>query len=93
VPGQLHRLQGVSTNLPSILSLFASLPEEDDLISLASSDDADDESISEAQELQDLIDGEENINVTVSRSQAQEERMLSLTCASLAVTADEMMNV
>ena len=90
VPGQLHRLQGVSTVLPSILSLLASLPVEDDIISLASSH-ADDESISEAQELQDLIDGEENINV--SRSRAQEEQMLTLTCAALAVTADEMMNV
>ena len=82
VPNQLHRLQGVSTILPSISSLLANLPaEEDDVISLVtSSSDADDESISEAQELQDLIDGEEDINV--SRSRVQDEQML-------AVTADE----
>jgi hypothetical protein len=92
VPGQLHRLHGVPTVvLPSIVSLLAGLPEEDDDITSLASSDADDQSISEAQELQDLIDGEENINV--SRTRAQEEQMLTLTCAALAVTADEMMNV
>jgi hypothetical protein len=89
VLGQLHRLQGApAVVLPSILSLLADIPEQDDAISLAGTDA---ESISEAQELQNLTDREENINI--SRTRAQDEQMLNLTCTALAVTADEMMNV
>jgi hypothetical protein len=89
--GQLHRLQGASAVLPSIASLLVHLPEEDDEISLAVSERVDEESISDAQELQNLIDGEEDINI--SRTQRQNSQMLTLTCAALAITADEMMNV
>jgi hypothetical protein len=93
VPGQLHRLQGASAVvLPSVLSLLAhtSQPEEitdSDTDSVAS----DTESLSEAWELQHLIDQEENINI--SRTGVQDDEMMNLTCAALAITADEMMNV
>jgi hypothetical protein len=91
VPGQLHRLQGAATVLPSIATLLAGQPEEDDEILLEGSDSDDEESISDARELQNLIDGEEDINI--SRTRAQDSQMLTLTCAALAITADEMMNV
>jgi hypothetical protein len=97
VPGQLHRLQGSpDVVLPSILSLLAGLQdgdgnaEDEDTQSVADTE-TDTESISEAQELQNLMDGEEDINTTWTRR--QEETMLNLTCAALAITADEMMNV
>ncbi|KAM6495644.1 hypothetical protein JOM56_008350 [Amanita muscaria] len=50
----------------------------------------DDEWMSEAQELQMLIERGEEIRVT--RTRAQEEQMTNLTCAALALTADELMN-
>ncbi|KAF8222893.1 hypothetical protein L208DRAFT_1381678 [Tricholoma matsutake] len=67
------------------------LPEDDDEISLAGSDGADGESISEAQELQNLIDGKEDINISWTRS--QDSQMLTLMFAALAISADEMMNM
>ena len=95
VPGQLHRLQGApEVVLPSILSLLVcpqdEKAEDDDAQSITDTE-TDAESISEAQELQNLIDGEEDI--IVSRTREQDEKMLHLTCAAFAITADEMMNV
>lgn len=51
--------------------------------------DSDAESLSEIQELQRILDAEED--VTISRSRKDDEVMMNLTCAAVAVTADEMM--
>lgn len=87
VPGQLHRLQDSPTIvLPNLASLLDSdvAPVFDD-----SEDDA--ESISDAQELQETIEGKERSAST--RTTTQDKQMMNLTCAALALTADELMNV
>ena len=94
-PGQLHRIQErqLTAPLPSITSWFH-VPDKDvDSASLSglSDDEYDNEKPSEAQELQNLLDHEENKQL--SRTQKQEERLLNLTCAAMAVVADESMKV
>jgi hypothetical protein len=90
VPSQLHRLQGVpAVVLPGFSSLLTGMAEEDpedDDISVDS-----DNSFCESRDLQKLIDQEEGIQI--SKTRAQDEQMMNLTCAALAITADEMMNV
>lgn len=89
VPVQLHRTHS-TTVLPSIGSWYKEsandLPDSSDDMS-----DSDDESISDAQELQGLLDREEDR--TVSRTRKQEEILLNLTCAALAVITDESAKV
>ena len=80
--------------LPSILLLLVcpqdEKAEDDDAQSITDTE-TDAESISEAQELQNLIDSEEDI--IVSQTREQDKKMLNLTCAAFAITTDEMMNV
>ena len=54
-------------------------------------DESDTDSLSEAQQLQNLLNQEED--KTLSRSKKQEEELLNLTCAAMAVLADEAMIV
>jgi hypothetical protein len=89
-PSQLHRIrerQSTAT-LPSITSWFQELPGGD---TVTASNSDDNESLSEAQELQNLLDNEENRSL--SRTQKQEVQLLNLTCAAMAVVADEAMKV
>ena len=93
VPGQLHRLQDSTVVLPGITSLINIQQTEGmdgDLASILESED-DAESISEAQELQELVEHEEKN--TLSRTRAQGNQIMNLTCAALALAADELMNV
>ncbi|KAJ7897924.1 hypothetical protein B0H14DRAFT_3424786 [Mycena olivaceomarginata] len=53
--------------------------------------DSDTDSISEAQQLQDLIDRAEDETIIRTRSQAKE--LLNLTSAALALSADDMMKI
>jgi hypothetical protein len=102
VPGQLHRLQDSSSIvLPNLASLLDNLAEDNiqpadgtdtDIVSSILDSEDDVEGISEAQELQKLIEREENLKRN-SRSRSQNEQMMNLTCAALALTANEMMNV
>ncbi|KAJ7834395.1 hypothetical protein B0H13DRAFT_2426922 [Mycena leptocephala] len=71
--------------LPSINAWFED--ESEDLSDTGS----DMDSISSAQELQDLIDRAED--PTVSRSRARGDQFVNLTCAALALSADEMMKI
>lgn len=83
--------------LPSITSWFQEAPDNDGAgvdtasISDASDDGFDTESLSEAQELPNLLDIEED--KSLSRTQRQEEKLLNLTCAAMAVVADNAMKV
>ena len=89
VPGQLHRLQDSPTIvLPNLASLL-----ESDVPSIFDDCDFEDdaESTSEAQELQKIIESNEH-NIS-SRTIAQDKQIMNLTCAALALTADELMNV
>lgn len=98
VPSQLHRMQKSSTSisLPSIDSWFKSnaidnIDGLDDTGDESDDGDSDTDSLSEAQELQRLLDREEDR--TLSRSRKQEEELLNLTCAAMALMADEAMKV
>lgn len=88
VPDQIHRAHPTTTTLPSIGAWFSddSDKEFNDIAS-----DTDTESISSAQELQDLLDGEENNKISQNRTHDQE--LLNLTCAALAITTDDMINM
>jgi hypothetical protein len=95
VPGQLHRMQK-STALPSIDSWFkvaSSLADNDmdDVIEDNDDSESNTESLSEAQELQNLLDHKEDR--TLSRTRKQDEDLLNLTCAAIAIMADEAMRV
>ena len=84
--------------LPSIDSWFSDFldsgaklnDEKSDNISITSID-SDDESISDAQELQNLLDREERMDI--SRPANQERSLTNLTCAALALSADDVMKV
>lgn len=90
-PNQVRNLQRSSV-LPSIDSWFSSPPPTTNKKSETGSVIShDDESISEAQELQSLLDGEEDL--TLSRMTKEEMEILNLTCAALALATDEMMTV
>lgn len=95
VPGQLYQLQkSAMVALPSINSWFetdTATNSEDVDIPDDSDDGSDTESLSEAQELQDLQDHKEDR--TLSRTRKQEDQLLDLTCAAMAVMADEAMKV
>lgn len=80
VPSQLRR--SFFPYLPNIQSWYDSDLSDDE------EDMSDMESITEAQELQGLLDAEEN--VTISRNRKGDEIMANLTCAAFAVMADEM---
>ncbi|KAJ7292486.1 hypothetical protein C8J57DRAFT_1456964 [Mycena rebaudengoi] len=84
-PAQLHSADAREFPvLPSINTWFdESLHDTDE--------DSDTNSISEAQELQGLIDEAEN--GTFLRPRAQEEQLLSLTCAALALSANDMIKL
>jgi hypothetical protein len=64
---------------------------DSDATSIFDDSEDDAEGISEAQELQEII--ERNERSTSSRTIAQDKQMMNLTCAALALTADELMNV
>ena len=97
VPGQLRRMQKSKTAmLPSIDSWFKMdnlANHNNDIDASESSDDerSDSESLSEAQELQNLLDHEEDR--TLSRTRKQDEELLNLTCAAMAILADEAIKV
>jgi hypothetical protein len=80
---------------PSIASWFQEAPGTKDgpgSDTASNSDKYDyNESLSEAQELQNLLDNEEV--KSLSRTQKQEERLLNLTCTAMAVVADDATNV
>ncbi|KAF8207331.1 hypothetical protein K438DRAFT_1962263 [Mycena galopus ATCC 62051] len=80
-PAQLHR--GGNPASPMLPSIAAWYPP--------TKDDCDADSISSAQELQDLIDKVEDD--TVSRTRAQTEELLTLTSAALALSADDMIKI
>ncbi|KAG6905164.1 hypothetical protein DXG01_004460, partial [Tephrocybe rancida] len=98
-PKELHHARAtfaLDITLPSIDGWYPLLHKQDDSTSpeLDSDDefvDTDTESLSEAQELQELINREENKKLT--RTKKQEDRTMNLTCAAMAVTADETMKV
>lgn len=100
VPGQLHGLRDSSAIvLPNLVALWDNSSRntfqptdvaDSDIASITDSED-EMEDISEAQELQELI-GREETSIS-SRTRDQDEQMINLTCAALALTADEMMNV
>jgi hypothetical protein len=75
--------------LPSITSWFQEAPAP--IISDSDFGDDHDKILSEAQELQNLLDNEED--KSLSRTQKQEVKLLNLTCAAMAVIADEAMKV
>lgn len=88
-PTQLHRAHaGI---LPSISSWYN--PHENENIDPDYDDDmdSDSESLSEAQELQDLLDREEDR--TLSRTAKQEKEIARLRSAAIAVIIDEAMKV
>ncbi|KAJ7804497.1 hypothetical protein B0H14DRAFT_3774420 [Mycena olivaceomarginata] len=80
-PAQLHR--GDDPAPPMLPSIAAWYPSTED--------DCDADSISSAQELQDLIERAEDD--TVSRTRAQAEEFLTLTSAALALSAEDMINI
>lgn len=87
IPDQLQHLCSSAVHiLPSIASWFKESPG-DDTDSDNDDSESDGESISEAQALQDLLDREED--KTLSRTRRQEENLLNLTCAAMAVIADD----
>lgn len=96
VPGDIYQMKANSA-LPSIGSWFKPPPPEESDTESESEPEPDDglqcdtDSLSEAQELQDLMDNEENRKL--SRTRKQEEQLLNLTCAALAVMTDEVMKV
>jgi len=51
----------------------------------------DEDILSEMDQIQALLDHEEDL--TLSRTKVQEQEILNLTCATLTLTTDEMMNV
>jgi hypothetical protein len=97
IPGQLHCMQKSKTAmLPSIDSWFKMdnlANHNNDINASESSDDewSDSESLSEAQELQNLLDHEED--PTLLRTRKQDEELLNLTCAAMAILADEAIKV
>lgn len=94
VPSQLRRMQkSQNVMLPGINSWFK-LGNDDfeDSDDTGTDDDkTDEESLSDAQELQELLDHKEDR--TLSQSRKQEDKLLNLTCAAMAVIADEGMAV
>ncbi|KAF8209530.1 hypothetical protein K438DRAFT_1503605, partial [Mycena galopus ATCC 62051] len=80
-PAQLHR--GENPAPPILPSIAAWYPP--------TKDDCDADSISSAQELQDLLEKAEED--TISRTRAQTEDLLTLTSAALALSADDMIKI
>ncbi|KAJ6620818.1 hypothetical protein B0H10DRAFT_2432733 [Mycena sp. CBHHK59/15] len=75
----------VPSTLPSINTWYDPESDEDNAA------DSDDESISEAQQLQNLIDEAEDEAVPRTRKQTQD--LLGLTSATMALSADDMMKI
>lgn len=93
-PSQLRRIQEQrsTTTLPSITSWFQAPGEAESASVIDLSDDEfNNESLSEAQQLQNILDHEED--KSLSWNQKQEEQLLNLTCAAMAIVADEAMKV
>ncbi|KAJ7712478.1 hypothetical protein B0H14DRAFT_3018370 [Mycena olivaceomarginata] len=89
VPGHLHRKQ--SAALPSIGAWYTEHDDSESGIEHEEEFDHDDENApSDAEQLQALIDEQETAPM---RSARIEREVMSLTCASIAVTADELMRV
>ncbi|KAG6916064.1 hypothetical protein DXG01_008589 [Tephrocybe rancida] len=90
-PRELHRAKKgtVSDNLilPSIDAWYG--PDAEDHEDLTKP--LDDEHLSEAQQLQVLLDQEEDR--TLSRTKKQDDRLRDLSCAAVAIVTDEMMKV
>ncbi|KAJ6587364.1 hypothetical protein B0H10DRAFT_2234035 [Mycena sp. CBHHK59/15] len=88
VPDQLHRKQ--SAPLPSIGAWFS---EDDDEVDQDEEfDDIVENKPSDAEELQALIDEQEGVNAPLHGARVGQE-VMSLTCASIALSADEHMRV
>ncbi|KAJ7258598.1 hypothetical protein C8J57DRAFT_1644546, partial [Mycena rebaudengoi] len=88
-PSQLHSgANPVVPILPAIASWFDDSDVQDDDSVYG---DTDEISMSEAQMLQDLIDKAEDSNIP--RSKAENDQLLNLTCAALAVAADDMTKI
>jgi hypothetical protein len=88
-PQQVRGLKQFIPALPTINSWFQdkAYDNEDDM----NDHDSEEESISDAQELQRLLDQGEDTRL--SSTQAEERELLNLTCAAFALTADEMTRV
>ncbi|KAJ7909891.1 hypothetical protein B0H13DRAFT_1616161 [Mycena leptocephala] len=83
-PSQLLRADDLEERkLPSIAAWYGHVKDSDA--------DSDTGSISEAQQLQDLMEKAEDD--TVSRTRAEAQELLTLTSASLALSADDMMKI
>ena len=96
-PQQLRNISQEHIELPGIDSWFkSSTPavasdtdnDNDDENDLWDSDADSDDEPSDAQQLQDLINREED--PSLSRTNAQEIELMNLSCAAFAITADEM---
>ncbi|TFY73791.1 hypothetical protein EWM64_g10221 [Hericium alpestre] len=87
----------VPVGLPGIASWYgadgAGTSVDDDNTELDIASDADEESICEAQELQDLIDAEESGALGTGFSNQDDEAFLNIKFAALAVAADEFMQI
>ncbi|KAJ7691884.1 hypothetical protein B0H17DRAFT_1133424 [Mycena rosella] len=86
-PAQLY--ENVPAPLPGITAWF---PESDDRVEPEEEFDNIKLVISEAEELQTLIDAEERLDVPV-RTMKQDCEFTSLTCASIVIAVDEHMRV
>ena len=91
-PSQVHGLHHTGPALSSI-SAWYSTPQisQDDNFETSSTISTEDEEVSEAQQLQDLLDAEEGLSV--SRTMREEREVTKLACAAVALTADEMTKV
>ncbi|KAJ7175483.1 hypothetical protein C8R46DRAFT_1174476 [Mycena filopes] len=91
-PGQLY--EGVPAQLPGIRSWFPDDEDDviDDLVEPAEEFDDIEEQMGEAEELPALIDAEERLDAPL-RSAKTDRELMSLTCASIALSLDEHMRI
>lgn len=98
-PSQLRRMQalassgaGPTVTLPSIGAWFEDDSDIDVLPDDIFYDDEASDDVSDAQELQFLLDREENTD-TLRPALEQDNRIMRLTCANLSVIADEQIRM
>ena len=97
VPGQLHCMQKSKTAVLSSIDSWFKMDNlanhNNDIDASESSDDewSDSVSLSEAQELQNLLDHKED--QTLLRTRKQDEELLNLTCLAMAILADKAIEV
>ncbi|KAJ7143457.1 hypothetical protein C8R46DRAFT_1316074, partial [Mycena filopes] len=91
-PGQLY--EGVPAQLPGIRSWFPDDEDDviDDVVEPAEEFDDIEDQMGDAEELQALIDAEERLDAPL-RSAKTDRELMSLTCASIALSLDEHMRI